>query len=145
MKPKTELFLYQLLWTADAAMRPTLRNLDSSFEGWCYRRGLLRQVQRLEQAELLEVKPGSEKLARVGRLTEAGRVQALGGRDPVERWGRPWDRTWRMVMFDLPETERALRTKLRRVLAEQRMGCLQKSVWIAPDPLVDLVEPFGRS
>jgi DNA-binding transcriptional regulator PaaX len=32
-----------------------------------------------------------------------------------------------------------LRTKLRRVLAGQRLGCLQKSVWITPDSLGDLV------
>ncbi len=138
MKPKTELFLYQLAWTAGAVMRPTFRNLNESFEGWCYREGLLRQVATLEREALIEV--SGDGLNRVCRLTERGRLHALGGLNPVERWERSWDGMWRMVLFDLPETKRALRNRLRKLLRERRLGCLQQSVWISPDPTDSLVE-----
>lgn len=137
MKPKTEEFLYLLLWTASSLMQPSWRNLDESFESWAYRNGLLRQIHRLERLQLLE-KRGARLDERLVRLTKTGRIHALGGRDPVERWGRSWDGQWRMILFDVPEEESALRQKLRRFLRENAFGCLQKSVWITPDNLTPL-------
>src|SRR5207247_1644410 len=49
MQAKTEELLYFLLWTCEKAFRPTWRNLEESFEGWAYGRGLLRQLQRLDK------------------------------------------------------------------------------------------------
>ncbi len=116
-------------------MQPTFRNLSGSFEQWAYRGGFLRQVHALEQLQILEssTKPGSTD--RVYRLTEAGRLAALGGRDPEAWWARPWDGTWRMVIFDLPESQRSLRHRLRRKLRGANLGCLQQSVWVTPDRL----------
>ena len=75
--------------------------------------------------------------ARIVRLTEAGRLAALGGRDPVARWRRPWDRRWRVVLFDLPRDSVALRSKLHRLLRARHFGFLQGSVWVSPDPIDD--------
>lgn len=69
------------------------------------------------------------------RLTESGRVAALGGVDPAAAWARPWDGHWRLVVFDLPENQNKQRVKLRRALKDLRFGYLQNSVWISPDPL----------
>jgi phenylacetic acid degradation operon negative regulatory protein len=41
-----------------------------------------------------------------------------------------------MVVFDFPETARKGRDAFRSLLRRQRMGCLQKSVWITPDPVI---------
>lgn len=134
MNPKTEHFLYLMLWGAETLSRPTFHTVTESFEGWAYRRGILHYLQRLEQRELIEPKPGNT-VERIYRLTETGRLVALGGIDPEPRWNRKWDGKWRMVAFDLPEHHNASRVRLRRFLKDRRFGYLQKSLWISPDPL----------
>lgn len=135
MKAKTELLLYQMLWGADKLLRPTLRNLDESFESWTYRNGYQWQVARLEAAGCVEVGQTAFDEAKVCRLTEAGRLAALGGRDPEEEWDRAWDGKWRMFLFDIPERSRSVRRQLTRSLASMGCGCLQGSVWISARPL----------
>jgi len=135
MQPKTEEFLYMLLWTLDKAMRPTFRNLHESYEGWAYRNGFLRQVDKLATQGFLERRGGTERDVRLYRLTERGRLHALGGRDPVREWGRRWDGRWRMVLFDIGEDQSAQRDKLRRYLRARFFGYLQHSVWVSPHPL----------
>jgi phenylacetic acid degradation operon negative regulatory protein len=134
MKPKTEELLLFLLYSSDMLMRPTLRNLTDSYESWAYRNGFLRQLTRLEKLKLIESDPGSTD-ERIVRLTEAGRLHALGGTDPEARWSRPWDGMWRLVLFDLPRGQNAHRERLWRYLRNNRFGLLQNSVWITPDPL----------
>ena len=134
MNAKTEELLNFLLWTAEGLVRPTLRNLTESYEGWAYRNGLLRQLARLEKQRLVERDPpsGSERFC---RLTPRGRLRVLGGRDPEERWSRAWDGRWRIVLFDVPIHRNAQRDRLRRDLREKGFGYLQNSVWISPDRL----------
>jgi phenylacetic acid degradation operon negative regulatory protein len=135
VKPKTQEFLYFLLWNCEALARPTWRNLSSSFEGWAYRNGFLRQIEKLQQAELLELR--GDSVDRVCRLTEQGRCCALGGRDPEVHWNRKWDGKWRLVLFDVPIGKDVHRRRLRRYLRDKGFGHLQNSVWISPDPLSD--------
>ena len=118
-----------LLWTADAFLRPTWRDtLAPDFEAWAWRRGLTRRLAQLEQRKLLKQHPANSASARIVRLTEAGRLLVLGGRDPVERWARTWDGRWRLLLFDLPSTEAATRANLRRFMQAQHLGYLQHSV-----------------
>ena len=134
MQPKTEELLYFLLWSAEMLVRPTFRNITESFEEWAYRNGLLRQLRRLEQLQFLERDP-SRPRDRFYRLTEQGRLHALGGRDPETQWSRTWDRIWRLVLFDIPLAENPRRNHLRQYLRGRGFGCLQGSVWITPEPL----------
>jgi len=115
-------------------MRPTFRNLTDSYESWAYRNGLLPRVSLLEQKQLLERDSGKPP-DRVYRLTAKGRLHALGGRDPQERWSRDWDGRWRLVLFDVPVARDSDRKRLRRYLAQRGFGCLQNSVWVTPDSL----------
>jgi len=71
------------------------------------------------------------------RLTEEGRLHALGGRDPEKQWSRKWDGRWRLVLFDVPIGQNSRRDRLRRYLRSRSFGYLQNSVWITPDPLED--------
>jgi phenylacetic acid degradation operon negative regulatory protein len=130
MKSKSGLLMYQMLWTAEKLLQPTFRNLDRSFEGWAYQNGLLQQLRRLEASGLVESSESSFDGDRFHRLTEAGRIAALGGRDPEEAWNTTWDRKWRLILFDVPESKRSLRRRLTRSLAAIGCGCLQGSVWI---------------
>ncbi|HTZ20474.1 MAG TPA: PaaX family transcriptional regulator C-terminal domain-containing protein [Opitutaceae bacterium] len=144
MQFSTEEFLYFLLWTADTlTMRPTWRNLNDPFEIWVNRNGLSRRLRYLEQEKLLERHPAAE-LGRVVRLTETGRVAAMGGRDPLERWARAWDGRWRMVLFDLPSKKRGLRMRWWRHLRAAGFGYLQNSVWITPDSLAETERVLAR-
>ena len=113
-------------------MQPTFRNLTESFEGWAYRSGLSRRLSELEKERLVERGGGS---TRVHRLTAAGRVHALGGRDPDTCWSRHWDGCWRLVCFDIPTTKNSHRRHLRHYLHSLRFGLLQRSIWITPDPV----------
>jgi phenylacetic acid degradation operon negative regulatory protein len=134
MQPRTEEFLNLLLWSAAKLTRPTFRNLTDSYESWAYRNDLLRQMASLEKRRFVERDPASPD-DRLYRLTWRGRLHALGGRDPQARWSREWDGRWRLALFDIPTTQNSHRTRLRRYLRESGFGCLQKSVWITPDPL----------
>jgi len=142
MRRKTEEWLYALLWATEALSRPTFSKLTESFEGWAYRRGLLRRLHALEQEQLVESQPGTVD-NRIYRLTELGRLTALRGRDPEACWTRKWDGHWRLVIFDLPENKNSLRVRLRRFLKEHHFGYLQNSVWITPDPLESFVRNLG--
>ena len=144
MKAKTELLLYRMGWVLDRMMHPTFRNIDDSFECWAYRSGWLRQIQALEANSLVESKPDDAGGKRLYRLTELGRLAALGGRDPEHEWSRRWDGLWRMVLFDVPESERRVRGRVRLVLRQLRFGFLQKSVWISPHPLTGLADELRK-
>lgn len=138
MKPKTELLLYHLLWHLDRVTRPTFRNLTDSYEGWAYRRGFLHQIRRLEAQGFLERQP--DAVSPIYRLSDTGRVAALGGRDPDQAWERPWDGLWHTLVFDVPVVHDNARARLRRRLKASCFGYLQNSVWISPDPFPDDLE-----
>lgn len=141
MHKQTEEFLHTMLWGLDLFMRPSLRRAMESYETWAYRNGLVRQVHRLKRAELIEPKPAKAD-QRVYRLTERGRIHVVGGRDPEALWSRKWDGQWRIAFFDVPLGQEPARDQVRRFLRERGFGCLQKSVWISPDPVQEELVAF---
>jgi len=92
-------------------------------------------MPKLQRRKFIERSPASSD-GRVLRLTQEGRLHALGGRDPQQLWARHWDQRWRLVIFDVPMGKDSARRKLRRYLRHRHFGYLQNSVWISPDPLV---------
>jgi DNA-binding transcriptional regulator PaaX len=141
-KPMLEDWLPVLIWAGDFISRPTWHNLFRSTEAIEHQDRLLRQLRYLEQRALLrqEQRAGQWVL----RLTELGRLAALGGRDPEARWNRPWDGRWRMVLFDLPTSQQLVRQKLLRWFRQNGFGYLQNSVWIHPDPLGELSRALDK-
>lgn len=140
MRPSTEIFLYELWFTAETLFQSSWRNLDGpDFDGWAWRTGLTRRLAQLERQRLVEPHPArATETARLVRLTDAGRLAALGGRDPLACWARHWDGRWRVFLFDLPRDSTRLRVKLHRLLRTRHLGFLQGSVWISPDTVGDL-------
>jgi len=51
----------------------------------------------------------------------------------------PWDGQWHMVIYSVPETDRALREQLRKRLAWLGFGPLSSSVWLSPHARLDEV------
>jgi len=133
MRAKTKLLLCKLLWMEEfLGGRPSVVSLVSGLSGWENRTGMARTLQRLERDAFLESEGRS--LDRVVKLTKKGRQLFQGERDPEKQWERAWDGKWRMVVFDIPESSRKLREDLRNLIKAQSFGCLQKSIWISPDP-----------
>jgi DNA-binding transcriptional regulator PaaX len=138
MRAKVEELLYILLWTCDAVVCPTFRNFTDSFEAWAYRNGFHRQLASLERRLLIESIGGSSRTTRrperMVRLTQAGKLHALGGRDPEACWSQAWDGRWRLVLYDLPAGQGTLRNQVRNRLRALGFGWLQNSVWVSPRP-----------
>jgi phenylacetic acid degradation operon negative regulatory protein len=109
------------------------------------RRGRLAQQLRNLQAGGMVNDRGSGRLdARLFRLTDRGRQAVFGAVEPEKLWSRKWDGRWRMAMFDVPQSQVALRVRLRRRLRELRFGWLQNSVWLSPDPVSRLAKQLGQ-
>lgn len=75
------------------------------------------------------------------RLTSQGDEKVKRDFPLIALQRKPWDRKWRVVMFDIAEKEKRLRDDFRSKLKELGFGMLQESVFITPhDVLSDFVE-----
>ena len=74
-------------------------------------------------------------------ITPLGKSRALRYKLNVLEFPRSkrWDRKWRIILFDIPESKKKIRDALRKKLKE--VGCLefQKSVFVYPFPCNDEV------
>ncbi len=78
------------------------------------------------------------------KITEKGEKAVDKLLAPLKTTGK-WDGRWRLVMFDIPESKRDVRDKLRRSLSKLGMGILQASVWISPNDIrKDITETVER-
>ncbi|MEA3214466.1 MAG: phenylacetic acid degradation operon negative regulatory protein [Acidimicrobiia bacterium] len=68
------------------------------------------------------------------RLLDEGRTRIF------ERAHPPWDGQWRMVIYAVPEHERAERERLRRTLSWLGFGPLAIATWVSPHERLDEVE-----
>lgn len=86
-------------------------------------------VHRLQKTGALVVarRGNGERVFRVG----ANHDVPLALR-PEPFWNGGWDGLWRVLVYDVPESERSLRDRVRRFLSRRRMGRLQASVWVSP-------------
>lgn len=57
---------------------------------------------------------------------------------------QPWDGYWRMVFYDIKESEKRLRSRLRTFLKHIGFMYIQKSVWITAFPVDEELEKFFR-
>jgi len=77
---------------------------------------------------------------RYARITEKGqRMLQMETEKTTIAKKRKWDRRWRVVIFDIPERRKNVRTRLRRFMNEYGFVRLQDSVWIYPYDCEDLV------
>jgi DNA-binding transcriptional regulator PaaX len=76
------------------------------------------------------------------RITEKGRKELAFEQAKIAlltRKKKRWDGRWRMVVFDVPEPRRRVRTRLRGIMREIGFARLQDSVWVYPYDCEDLI------
>ena len=102
------------LWTPPGYARKKFRQLVARM----VREGYVQQV-------LVEGRPHF-------RLTGLGRKQLIKNKPVLSQTGgQEWDGFWRIVIFDIAESQRKLRDLLRRQLIKMGFGALQNSTYIS--------------
>ena len=86
-----------------------------------------------------------EKIEKEGevfiRLTSRGSNKVVRDFPFLSFQNKKWDKKWRVVVFDVEETNKQIRERFRSKLKELGFGMLQKSVFITPhDVLADFAE-----
>ncbi len=70
------------------------------------------------------------------RMTEKGFLE-LALQFPYVRFLKEkWDGKWRILSYEIPETKRDLRDKLRRQVAGWGLGPWHRSFWLTPHPII---------
>lgn len=95
----------------------------------------------LKRSQLISWREISDGRVKI-ELTKMGRRKALEYKLHEIKIVKPrhWDRKWRIVIFDIPESYRRGRDALRGKLKELGFLQLQKSVWIHPYPCEDEID-----
>ena len=114
----------------------TLKHIDNID---CQITTLRKEFSLLRKNGLIEFKTRYRKPIPV--LTQNGKL-AIKTHLPFKQYGA-WDQRWRMVIFDIPETERKYRWALRDKLYQLSFGQIQKSSYISPYPLLGQVNSFS--
>lgn len=116
---------------------------------WAYGTGkpfdkpaISQAIKRLREKGYLETSVNEGKV--LVKLTELGE-DALGFVDDR----KPWDKKWRIVIYDIPENKRGIRDLFRRRLKEWGFKLWQKSTWITKNDVTvklrRLVKSLGIS
>ncbi|HWN36311.1 MAG TPA: PaaX family transcriptional regulator C-terminal domain-containing protein [Pseudonocardia sp.] len=71
---------------------------------------------------------------------EAWRLLDEGRSRIFDRAAGPWDGQWHMIIYSVPEADRALRDQLRKKLAWLGFGQLAPAVWLSPHDRLGQVE-----
>lgn len=80
------------------------------------------------------------------KLTEKG-LKTLNLTFPYFRFlNDKWDGKWRIISYEIPESKRDLRDRLRREMQGWGLGPWHRSFWLTPHPIIDDLRNlvFGR-
>lgn len=99
------------------------------------------------------IKSAADRLKKKGCLEKVNKKGKIyykiteKGRNIVEKYifdRKKWDGDWRIVIFDIPEERRKLRSLLRNQLRQSGFKHLQKSVWVSPFDVFEDIEEMVR-
>lgn len=98
------------------------------------KRALKRAIKSLYESKMIEMKYDKKKDAVAVVLTDKGKKKALTyDLDKMEiKKPQKWDRKWRIVLFDIPESNKKERDGLRYRLKRLGFFEYQKSVFVHP-------------
>ena len=142
MITRSEVALEIFLWGLEVFSRRDCGLILSGYRVCNADRQLDRLLERFKQEQWLEQR-GRGKAATF-TITATGRHRLRVAR-PAEQWDKPWDGRWRVFLFDLPAQRGKERMVLWRALRNAKMGLLQRSVWVWPHPVTELLENVIQS
>ncbi len=128
------------------------RALRLAHAGWkeIDQRSFNRSLRRLSHQKLfreLKLSDGSYRLVLTKEGQREAQVLSLFGDSIHLRKPKAWDKKWRLVLFDIPEANRAFRDVLREHLQTLEFYKLQQSVFVSPYPyesaILKLVHLYG--
>ena len=116
--PRQQKYIFQVL-------QKSWREIDRQY--------LYRIIREFKHERLVDYKEEGDSNIKVV-ITEKGREQTLRFNVDQMKIERPnsWDKIWRLVLFDIPETKRRARDALRIKLRELGFKEFQKSVFVLP-------------
>ncbi|MBI2442630.1 MAG: hypothetical protein HYV40_01835 [Candidatus Levybacteria bacterium] len=127
------------------AVRTLMKN-DKSLNEWKhFNISYLRQtLRRMAAQKLVRVETVGRKQRIV--ITELGkkRVFEYGLKEIVVPKKVVWDKKWRVIIYDIPKSKKALQEHMRRTLKQLGFLQLQKSTYLIPYPCYKEIE-FLRS
>ena len=101
---------------------------------------IARAIWELKRKRMIIAK----KNAKTFQLTKKGSRKALFASvclsQRIKIKPASWDQTWRVVIFDIREKQRSDRNYLRDVLKGLGFFKLQKSTWVTPYPIPDVLQ-----
>lgn len=105
------------------------------------RQALSRAIRSLYQSQLVSERKNPDNSYTLV-LTKEGRQRALTFKiDEMSiKSPKQWDRKWRVVMFDIPESRKKVRDAIRYHLKQLSFRELQKSVFVQPYPCDDEID-----
>lgn len=110
-------------------------NLDKKLRD-TNRRSINNSRKRLVERGLLEYsKDGFLGLTDLGRKT----LRQIQLADYNLKKPKKWDKKWRILIFDIKESQKVLRDKVRNTLVSIGFIRLQNSVWVYPYDCEDLI------
>ncbi|MBI3290372.1 CRISPR-associated endonuclease Cas2 [Candidatus Microgenomates bacterium] len=99
---------------------------------------IAKAIKRLREKKLIEYDK-RDTGALILKLTREGRDFA-----ELTKKLENWDGKWRLVIFDIPESKRAVRNVLRSRLKQWGFEQWQKSVWATKKPIADKLRKIIR-
>lgn len=104
------------------------------------RRVIHNTLRRLAQRDCIAMVERNGEV--VVTITERGKQRILRGSIDSLRLQRPkrWDRRWRLVIFDIPESHRVARRLFQRKLRSVGFAPVQRSVYVTPFPCADALD-----
>lgn len=110
------------------------RAKDKNWEKELDSRNISRAIYKLKKRRQIKiVKSGSKTVI---KLTERGRKRKLEYEyENIKLFQlKKWDKSWRLLMFDIPDEARTIRDGFRDKLKNLGFIPFQKSVWVYPYP-----------
>jgi len=105
------------------------------------RRYLQDCIREFYNDKLVSFKESANGMCKV-TLTEKGKrkIIAFNVDNLAIKKPNSWDKKWRMVIFDIPESKKKARNALRQKLRDMDFYCWQKSVFVHPYNCLEEVE-----
>jgi len=100
------------------------------------RRNVQRQLYTLHLSGLIDKRGGYNNAKFTINENGIARLNGLTFLNHSKNEPLTWDKHWRLVIFDIPESLREARHHVRRLLKELGFQQLQLSVWIHPFPVL---------